>query len=355
MKIFFCDVCNESIPLQDIKENKATTIKGKIFCLKCNPLNELDGGATPAKPAAAGSPLLGFVVFLLVIAVGGLGWTVYEMKYGAGTRAGDERDTRITQVEQLGRDLRTAVNGLQASIEMLAPLKALPNEVQPLREKLAAQGGEITQIRTDVGALKDATANTTHLNEQVDKLSLKQDEVGQKFAAVNAILDELRRGIQELRDRPPVVLAPPTTDPGASTPDNPGGGAEPAAPDGELTKVLENLNSNDPTTRWDALEKIRKRRDKALVPHVMPLLDDRDTFVRGQAAYTLGELRALPAVPRLVKLLRDDEIMVREEALTSLVVITGQNFKFDVNGSKDVRDKGIRKWEDWISANKDKF
>ncbi len=353
MKIFFCDVCNESIPLQDIKENKATTIKGKIFCLKCNPLNELDGGATPSKSSSAGSPLLGFVVFLLVIAVGGLGWAVYEMRFGPGNRASDDRDARIAQTEQSARDLRMAVNGLQATVEALQPLRGLPNEVQPLREKLAAQGGDITQIRTDVGAFKDAIAAAGHVAQQVEALSLKQDEVTQKFAAVNSVLDELKAAVQELRDRPPVVLA-------NGAPERPSGsdaGAEPesAPPDSELTKVLENLNSNDPTTRWDALEKIRKRRDKALASHVLPLLDDRDTFVRGQAAYTLGELKAMPAVPRLVKLLRDDEIMVREEALTSLMVITGQTFKFDVNGSKDVRDKGIRKWEDWIASNKDKF
>ena len=38
MKIYFCDVCNESIPLQDIKDGVATTIDGRIYCREHNPL-----------------------------------------------------------------------------------------------------------------------------------------------------------------------------------------------------------------------------------------------------------------------------------------------------------------------------
>ena len=84
----------------------------------------------------------------------------------------------------------------------------------------------------------------------------------------------------------------------------------------------------------------------------MKLLSDRDTFVRVQAIYTLGELKATKAVPELVKMLRDDEQMIREESLNALTEITGQAIKFDVN-NKSEREKGIKRWDDWVAKNKD--
>ena len=44
MKIYFCDGCNESIPLADIQAGQVTTIKGKLFCGNCNPLNTVRAG-----------------------------------------------------------------------------------------------------------------------------------------------------------------------------------------------------------------------------------------------------------------------------------------------------------------------
>ena len=46
MKIYFCDGCNESIPLTDIQAGQVTTVKGKLFCRNC----------IPPSPAAAAPP-----------------------------------------------------------------------------------------------------------------------------------------------------------------------------------------------------------------------------------------------------------------------------------------------------------
>ena len=51
MKIYFCDGCNESIPLSDIQAGQATTIKGKLFCKNCIPPGA--GGPSQAAPAAS--------------------------------------------------------------------------------------------------------------------------------------------------------------------------------------------------------------------------------------------------------------------------------------------------------------
>ena len=49
MKIYFCDLCNESIPLKDINSNRISIEDGKIICPKCAPKalrkrNSLPGG-----------------------------------------------------------------------------------------------------------------------------------------------------------------------------------------------------------------------------------------------------------------------------------------------------------------------
>ncbi|MFH2000148.1 MAG: hypothetical protein ABIK28_10725, partial [Planctomycetota bacterium] len=69
MKIYFCDECNESIPLQDIKDNNAVTLKGKIFCRKCNPLKEVQAHKVHPSSTALTQILLLVVAALLVAVI----------------------------------------------------------------------------------------------------------------------------------------------------------------------------------------------------------------------------------------------------------------------------------------------
>lgn len=352
MKLFFCDICNESIPLQDIKENRSTTIKGKIFCRKCNPLNELQGepgGSGGASGATSG--LLGVVAVLLILVVSGLAYVIYDMKFKVGAKPEAGRATAVADLESRVGDLRAAINVLQKAYEDLDDLRELPARVQSVQEEAAARGSIQTRISKDVAELQDGLVAVGKLRERIEGLSLQQEETGQKIDRLFKMVESVRVEVAEVSDRPPVIVSTPTASDagGSATPD---GGV---AMDDDLLAVIKSLAAGDPMQRWEAVDQLRRRRDKALVPHVLPLLDDSDTFVRAQAIYTLGELKAMKAVPKLVKLLRDDEIMIREEALTSLIVITGQNFKFDVTGSRAARDAGIRKWEDWVSKNKEKF
>ncbi|MFG0319815.1 MAG: HEAT repeat domain-containing protein [Planctomycetota bacterium JB042] len=352
MKLFFCDICNESIPLQDIKENRSTTIKGKIFCRKCNPLNELgpDAGSGSGSGAQAPSGLLAVVAVLLVLVVSGLAYVIYDLKFTEQAPPEAGRATALADLESRVGDLRAAVTVLQKAYEDLDELRDLPARIQSLQEEAASRGSLQTRLSKEVSALQDGLVAVGKLRERVEGLSLLQEETGQKMDRIFKQLDAIGRDLTEIGERPPVIVSTPTAGDagGSATPDGP------VELDDDLLAIIENLRASDPMVRWEAVDQIRRRRDQALVPHVLPLLDDGDTFVRAQAIYTLGELKAMKAVPKLVKLLRDDEIMIREEALTSLIVITGQNMKFDVTGSRAARDAGIRKWEEWVSNNKEK-
>ncbi|MBI4878301.1 MAG: HEAT repeat domain-containing protein [Planctomycetes bacterium] len=354
MRLFFCDICNESIPLQDIKEGKSTTIKGKIFCRKCNPLNELatpEGGAGASPPAAGASGVLRVVAVMLFLVICGLGYLIYELKAPRGEA---QAGARAEQVAALERGL-AGVSGDLAAVRGELAAAAVPGEllerVARLEETASGFAASLSRLVQDVAELQAGVVAVGSLRDRVEGLALRQEEAAQKHERLAGTVAELRAETAALGAGAPAA-SPPGEEAAAPVPAEATGEA-PLDP--ELLAIVEMLSAADSMTRWEAVDQIRRRRDKALIPHVIPLLDDRDTFVRAQAIYTLGELKAMSAVPRLIALLRDDEVMIREEALTSLVVITGQNMKFDVDGARSARDKGIRKWEEWLEKNRDKF
>ncbi len=351
MKLFFCDICNESIPLQDIKENKSTTIKGKIFCRKCNPLNEL-AATEPASGGAAksGSPLLGLVAILLILVLGGLAYVIYDMKI-VGSANGEHVASMESSLDTRVADLRTVVSALQTRIDALTELNAVPDQIARLEEAAASRAAAEARLTRDVAELQDGLVAVGGLRERAEALSLRQDESAEKLTRLIESVQSIANEVAEIRDRPPVIMTPSTPTSG----DVAGTGDESSELGADLLAVVEKLGAADPMARWEAVDQIRRLRNKKLTAHVLPLLDDRDTFVKAQAIYTLGELKAMKAVPKLVKMLRDDEIMIREEALASLIVITGQNLKFDVTGSRSQRENGIKKWEEWLAKNKDSF
>ena len=71
MKIYFCDLCNESIPLKDINSNRITIEEGKIFCQKCAPKKLKSGDRVPGAVFAVVALLL---IGLVLLA--GYGWKV---------------------------------------------------------------------------------------------------------------------------------------------------------------------------------------------------------------------------------------------------------------------------------------
>jgi len=354
MKLFFCDICNESIPLQDIKEAKSATIKGKIFCRKCNPLNELGPVESSSRGGAAATGLLLAVLVLLLLVACGLGYVIYDLKFST-----DESPTMSGEVDRGPTEgdlsaLRDRLEVIESELAEVGDLEALPGRIAALQEEAASGASGQTQLFRDVAELQEGLVAVGRLRERLDGMSLRVEELSQNGDRMSDSLAELTSRLDVISDRAtasmPAGDGRPADDSGAHS----DGGSDAALSEEELA-IIEQLSAKDPMARWEAVDQIRRRQDRSLIPNLLPLLDDRDTFVRTQAIYTLGELKADEAVSKLVKLLRDDEIMIREEALTSLVVITGQNFKFDVSGSRNVREKGIKKWEEWLSKNEDKL
>ncbi len=360
MKLFFCDICNESIPLQDIKDNRATTIKGKIFCRACNPLNELAATEAPAAVGAsagassggASTASLAMLYVGVVAALGASGYLLWEKAYRSAD-TGQLAMKRVETVESNLGDTKQDIRLIKDSVAELAALRVIPKGLETLQEEQARIKGEIEKVNSSIAAAEKNLNTVGTLRESLDKVTLRQDEFAGKLGRLEGIVSQMQSQLKEVADRPPVLVAPNEGKSEAGTPANGGSGAEAQPPlDAKLTALIEKLGSSDPMVRWEAVDQIRAAKEKALIPHVVKLLADRDTFVRAQAIYTLGELKATKAVPDLVKLLRDDEQMIREESLVALNEITNANIKFDM-GNKAEREKGVKKWEDWLAKNKD--
>lgn len=351
MKLFFCDICNESIPLQDIKDNRATTIKGKIFCRQCNPLNELTADPSVATPAAvaAGGGSNAMLYLGLVVSLAASGYLLYDRQFGHDAQ-NVKQQQRFDALDTQLRDTKQNVSMIAGNVEGLNALRGLPKDLDDLREEAARTRGEIEKLSTGIAAAEKNLNTVGTLRERLEASVLKQDDLARRIDRLDGAIDILSKQVREVSDRPPVIVAPSEPAGGAGV----GATGDSANPpiDEKLTGLIEKLGSSDAMVRWEAIDQIRTAKEKSLVPHVMKLLADRDTFVRVQAIYTLGELKATKAVLDLVKLLRDDEQMIREESLNSLAEITGQAIKFDVN-NKAEREKGIKRWEDWIAKNKD--
>jgi len=352
MKIYFCDICNESIPLQDIKEGVATTIDGKIYCQDHNPLKALERVNVKPGPRRLTNVLFTLVIVLLVAILAVLIW---------GDRSDQSEFATCADQDLLRGDLDAAQNRLA----VLAP------EIEALKETDQARGqasldyqkykAELEErlfgMNNQIKHLAETLQSASDVRKSVGELLLKQDEYNTRLLA-------LEREIQSFNQRLNAYekdLARLEASGVAVMPGGPGETLTPAGPTAageseELRRLKERLASKDNSVRFDAVNEIYDRRVKEALPYLVALLDDPDQFVQVAAIQTIGEFIYLQAIPELIKVLRDSDDTAREEALTHLVRMTGEtNLKFDTRASKSEREKWIKKWEQWLANHNDEW
>ncbi len=69
---------------------------------------------------------------------------------------------------------------------------------------------------------------------------------------------------------------------------------------------------------WLKVRVLQETRSEAAIPGLLRLLEDADSFVRGRAAYALGEIGTEAAIPGLLRLLEHADSFVRERAAYAL-------------------------------------
>jgi hypothetical protein len=339
MKIYFCDGCNESIPLSDIQAGQATTIKGKLFCRTCIPPGA-GSGPSPAAPAAR----RGTHPLLVVLLLGLIGYTIWR----------DLPGLRSVVSGQPG------VSGEPARSAESPALQKLAAELSKLRSDLDEIDRRQTFQRSDVEALRATAADLgrglDQLREASDGLQRSQAETGefiQKLHIQESTTQSLQARIDTLADMVAATKNRVSAAEAAAT----AAAAEPVAADpAELTATAERdeirrqLKDADAGQRFDAVDRIGKGRMKDLAPDLIPMLKDEDLFVRSLAMQVIGDFGEIDAVPALLEVLDDPSATIRKYAAEALVRLTGFDPQYDPTGTKGERDKAVRRWKDWIAG-----
>jgi HEAT repeat protein len=78
--------------------------------------------------------------------------------------------------------------------------------------------------------------------------------------------------------------------------------------EGALDLILQLLESQDPSERLAAIQKLGKLGDKKATPHLLGHVHTADFLMQAEVIRALGELGAIEAAPILVSLLVDDEL-----------------------------------------------
>jgi hypothetical protein len=389
MEIFFCDICNESVPEGDLSNGLAYRRGSRVVCAPCDramsPIEPVAGSiglmtkpqvgtdtevetsapaiqgrklvmaAAPAGPAASGAG--GVLIALLVLVFGAAGFALMLEKLD---ELDDRTDTKVATLrgrfggikDQLGQsDLlnleRLASVEARMSGDRATALSAIQAGIEGLRVQITANDGRFETIAADLQRIRgDQSDGLAVLEGQVSSLGQQLLDVERSARETDTALAELEGSIDALL-RAPLVGGPgPVIGSGELNPD---GGTPPW--DG----LLPDLAHTNAGLRLDAVYALGETKDSRVVPHLVSMLKDEDLFVRMATTHVLVDLDAKLAVPNLIDTLEDDSSPVREAAMVALRDLTSQNFQFEPLGTNTARKKRIDDWRSWWKRNGDDF
>lgn len=359
MKIYFCDICNESIPLKDINSNRITIDEGKIFCSQCAPKKARAGEKVPM-------PLL---LGLLLVLAGLIVVTI------VGAQAKSRLERSLAEAEARIASL----SGSQAT--QGTTLDATSGRTAILEQKLAEQQRDLTKedARIDgrIGALEKAEQRhieelrrdfDARLKDQVGGLESRLrdterlgSDLQQAVNAVNLMQQQLEKRLDLLQD---IVAG------GGGGPARPGVGPEettlpdeaapkpaPADPTAdkesqEIADLVAKLSDEDPGVRFSTIVELSHYRASAATTAVERMLKDPVDYVRKMAVRALTGFASKASIPHLIETLRDSDYFVRAAARDALRGIAGTGFGYDPDGSATDRERKVKEWEKWWDANK---
>jgi len=386
MEIYFCDICNESVPALDLEEGRAYRRKGRVVCLACDaamgggeedgqagaqaavagpfsvespPLNmpgspagEVQAVAPPGPSSPPSSGAGGVLVGMLAIVFSALGlWTLLDRMETMGTEQraaqksleGDLLESRRVHdvfVAGLGEVLSQAQQ--EVHVKEAGLRAALAQEVEGLRADLALSVEREAEAAGDLRALRaELEARQAAGLRQLEGFEGSLVEVEKNMLFYKNRVIELEETLRALSAGSGPMA-------GAGALATPGGVKtwEPLLPD------LQHANGG---LRLEAVYALGETGDADVVPHLTPMLMDEDLFVRMATARMLDELGVRSAVPALIEALEDAQGAVREAAVVALRNITGQDQGFNPVAQDSDRAKKLEAWRSWWKRNGDDF
>lgn len=349
----FCDLCNTSVPLQDLEDGTAVRHQGKTIGACC--LVALRGAGAPAagRPALVSEPgaaqprafhdsrLLPLGIALLAAVAAATIFLDYrladaELQWGQDT---ERLETRLTgQADVLG-GVSMALDGVVRRDDFEARLARL-QDVELAVGRLGEQ---------NAGLAKELRASRTALEGMLREMEERQPDYG-------PVLTELRQQLQQQAVALAELKAMPRPQPAAPAAAEPLPAAEmaPGLPP-ELGHLVAKLGDEDPATRFEAVDELLRSKNPAVLEHLLPMAKDADLFVRRLTVEGLRDFRQPSVVDTLITALADPEEIVCDTAWRSLKEVTGQRFPFDYSASRDARVRAQQRWQEWWDKNRETF
>lgn len=343
MKIYFCDGCNESVPLADVQAGEVTVIQGKLFCRNCIPPGRVGGTIPPAAAARRGTHPLVVIVLLVLV-----GWIVWRdaVPWLLASGEGEPRTAVVapptgqrepleqvrTQIDQLAADGERRARDLTLLRADLEALRATDAEHGRALDRLADEQGRLAATQADIGT----SIEKVHLNaNRLDVLQNRVDSLADAVAAHETALS-LQGG-------------------GAALAAAPAGGppARPAVDSQRLALIEEVrglLQSPEPDLRFEGVDRAADENLTELAPALVDRLTDTDMFIRLDAMKVLGDFGYEDAVPSLFDVLDDENSAIRKKAAETLVRLTGYDPGYDPKGSPAERARAVNRWREWWAA-----
>jgi hypothetical protein len=332
--LFFCNICQESIPQIQFDSEEAFRDGSRCICKDCAILI-----ARPASSSVKKARWIWPLVTFLFLATWSL-FGYFLLELGEGVISGNKsRQLLWGEVEELSENLILFDANLRSQIKQsegqaLMVLDGLSRSLeavnQELRDALNRQALELRELEGIPGSL-----------ELINK---KFDLSTSEFVQFADSISDLKNRLQILEDsfsgleRTVTAAKPPQS-------------VEEGSFSKSVQKLLEDLGSEDPMDRFDALEKIINYQDPNLVPYVTPLLLDTYEMCRFQAAFILRSWSALSAVPKLIDALDDNFSYVRKEVNDALEAITKISVDYDHRADEALRAQAVARWRDWANKN----
>ena len=332
MKIHFCDLCNESVPQSDLDGGRALMRKGRVICAKCDGLmsSSRDAGAldetltgdvvhrivdesdtkietasrTAMAPRSANDQTMGIgsqSTHETSIEGGrARGPVQYRVEGGGGLVAGFLAAVAVVLVAVVAVMLMDRIEHVSISVH---------DKVANVHNDISAAEGDLVARLDDLKAtsLLSAQKLETRLENFLAQRESRDAETTERLQAMQALIDELDARLAGLteaeikvadHDRALIALDSALANMrleiaqlSADLEARPVVVAQPAAPASlipawmALTEDLKDPNSG---VRWNKVADLGHTADPAVVPFIIPVLQDVDTFVRMEAARVLG-------------------------------------------------------------------
>jgi len=380
MDIFFCDICNESVPQTDLERGMAFRRGERVVCAACDNAmsNEEEGatvpaeeGSTPKEPEgdgvvesesgqeesgevpqvssdsperSSGGPRLSSCLFALLFALLLISVGANALLWMEGQKVRASLDASLEGLQKEDDMFSARFSDLQTNLSRQGQKKDayVRESLEMMRggvdEKFANLGNRLGRNENSLEALRQSTSADRRTLEASGK-----DAVAAAGVAATAV-ESVGEDLSYLSDR---VTALEEVLEGGMTPGRGGGGDQQPGWYSHLPELKDASAGN----RWNAVTVLGDTGDPRVVPHLLPMLSDEDVFVRMATARVLGDLGIPAAIPALIKALSDEQAAVREASVVALRVLSGKDFRFDPLGKETDRAKAQGSWRKWWDDN----